>query len=68
MNGFLDGIEEEGYYTNIIRRDHNIFDLNKKIAEYYKKMEKKNVIEYYKDKFIDGKYWKFTLESQIKNE
>lgn len=68
LNGFLDGIEEEGYYTNIIRRNHNIFDLNKKIAGYYKKMEKKNVIEYYKDKFIDGKYWKFTLESQIKNE
>ena len=60
---FLNGYEEMGYYTNIIKRQHEILDIDNKIANYYKKITKKDVIEFYKKTFLNGTYWSVFLEA-----
>lgn len=61
---FLNGFEEMGYYTNIIKRQHEILDIDNKIANYYKKITKKDVVDFYNKNFLNGTYWTVFLEAQ----
>lgn len=63
-NTFSNDIEEYGYYINMIMRQHEVFDIKLKMADYYKNMKKKDIIDFYEKYIYNNTYWKVSLEIQ----